>query len=50
MTRLSTLRLRLWWQSAFWVIPVLGVAAGWLLDYLSVVVDEAVYASGADNG
>jgi uncharacterized membrane protein len=46
VTRLSTLRLRLWWQSAFWVIPVLGVAAGWLLDYLSVFVDEAAYESG----
>ena len=43
MTRLSTLRLRMWWQSAFWVIPVLGVAAGWLLDNLSLVLDETLY-------
>ena len=49
MTRLSTLRLRLWWQSAFWVIPMLGVLAGWLLDSLSVWLDEAAYTSG-DEG
>jgi uncharacterized membrane protein len=39
----------MWWQSAFWVIPVLGVAAGWLLDYLSVYADEAFYDAG-DQG
>jgi uncharacterized membrane protein len=46
VTRLSTLRLRMWWRSAFWVIPVLGVAAGWLLDAASVMLDEAFYDAG----
>ena len=36
-------RLRMWWEGAFWVIPVLGVLAGWLLDYASVYVDEWIF-------
>lgn len=50
MTRLSMLRLRLWWQGAFWVIPMLGVVlAAWVLDPLSVVIDEAAFGLGADQ-
>lgn len=44
MPRMSGLRLRLWWADAFWVIPLLGVVAAWLLDVLSVLVDEAFFA------
>ena len=36
-------RLRMWWEGAFWVIPVLGVLAGLLLDYASVYVDEWIF-------
>ena len=46
MGRSSRLRLRLWWQGAFWVIPLVGVLAAWLLDAVSVTIDEALY--GAD--
>lgn len=46
MTRLSGLRLRLWWQGAFWVIPLLGVVvAAWVLDPVSVAIDEAFYGT-----
>lgn len=36
-------RLRLWWDRAFWVIPVLGILLGFALDWVSVSVDEWVF-------
>jgi uncharacterized membrane protein len=43
MARVSLLRLRLWWEDAFWVIPVIGILAAFMLDLSSVVVDEALF-------
>ncbi len=43
MSRMSGLRLKTWWQGAFWVIPMLGVLGAWWLDSLSVLLDEALY-------
>ncbi len=45
MPHMSWLRLRLWWQDAFWVVPLLGVFAAWLLDEISVALDELVYSA-----
>lgn len=42
MSWLHLQRLRLWWEGAFWVIPLLGIAAGYLLDLLSVPIDESL--------
>ena len=42
MSWLHLQRLRLWWEGAFWVIPLLGIAAGYLLDVLSVPIDEVL--------
>jgi uncharacterized membrane protein len=44
---MSWLRLRLWWQQAFWVVPLVGVLLAWLLDVVSVDLDELFY--GADQ-
>jgi uncharacterized membrane protein len=41
--RFVPLRVRLWWDGAFWVIPLMGIVAAYLLDQLSVVVDEALF-------
>ena len=40
MGRLSMIRLRLWWERAFWVIPVVGVAAGMLLHDAVAELDD----------
>jgi uncharacterized membrane protein len=45
--RLLPLRLRLWWEDAFWVIPVLGIVAGATLDVASVAVDGLLAQDGA---
>lgn len=45
MPRMSGLRLKMWWQGAFWVIPLLGVVGAWVLDGVSVLLDEAVYTA-----
>lgn len=51
MTRLSGLRVRLWWQGAFWVIPLVGVVvAAWVLDPLSVTLDEALASAPEAEG
>lgn len=48
MPHMSGLRLRLWWQQAFWVVPLFGVIVAWLLNELSVLLDEGLY--GGDTG
>ncbi len=40
MRRLTLPRLRLWWERAFWVIPLSGVLLGVLLQTLTSVFDE----------
>lgn len=47
MARVSLLRLRLWWEDAFWVIPVIGILAAFVMDAASIVVDEAVFEDEA---
>lgn len=47
MVRLLLLRVRLWWEGAFWVIPVLGIVMGAVLDALSVLVDGVLSQDGA---
>lgn len=42
MRRLTLPRVRLWWERAFWVIPLLGVTLGLLLHQLSADLDEAI--------
>lgn len=44
LTVLPLVRLRDWWDRVFWVIPVMGVVAGWLLDSVSVTVDEWLFS------
>ena len=46
MRRLTLPRLRLWWERAFWVIPLAGVLAGLLLQNLAAELDEAVAELG----
>lgn len=50
MSWLRLQRVRLWWEGAFWVIPLLGIVAGYLLDSLSVPIDEALARDGASAG
>lgn len=47
MVRLLALRVRLWWENAFWVIPVLGILMGAVLDAWSVQVDGLLSRDGA---
>ncbi len=49
-TSLHWLRLRDWWDRAFWVIPLVGIVAGWLLDSLSVTIDEWVFSQDQFRG
>jgi uncharacterized membrane protein len=49
MLMFSRQRLRLWWEGAFWLVPMIGVVAGWLLDLVSVFIDEALYAAGTQG-
>jgi len=42
--RLTLPRLRLWWERAFWVIPLTGVLLGVLLQNLVSVLDELAAA------
>jgi len=44
MRRYGGLRVRLWWERAFWVIPTLGVLAGILLAWLTGHADVHVDA------
>ena len=46
LSGLPLVRLRAWWERAFWVIPVFGVLVGWGLDSVSVGVDEWAFGAG----
>jgi len=47
----SGTRLRLWWERASWVLPLLGILSGWVLVVLVEFIDEVVYAvAGVENG
>ena len=50
MSWLRLQRLRLWWEGAFWVIPLLGILAGYLLDVVSVPIDEALALDAEATG
>ncbi len=50
MRRLSLPRLRLWWERAFWVIPLTGVLLGAALQQVTVMFDEAVGSVVASSG
>ena len=43
MQRPSGTRIRLWWERASWVLPLLGLVAGSLLVQLVEFVDEVTY-------
>jgi uncharacterized membrane protein len=45
MRQFGLARLRLWWERAFWVIPVLGVALGIALHDVVSALDEYIAAS-----
>jgi uncharacterized membrane protein len=45
MSWLRLQRLRLWWEGAFWVIPLLGVWAGYVLDMITEPIDEVLSLS-----
>ena len=47
MSWLSLTRLRLWWWQAFWVLPVIGLVVGYLLELLIGALDNAVYGTSA---
>lgn len=49
MLGVRALRLRLWWDGAFWVIPLLGVVAAWLLVAQSEAIDEVIVADGVQG-
>lgn len=40
------LRLRLWLQDAFWLIPVVGLVLAWFLDSVSLALDEVIFDEG----
>lgn len=50
MYRLIPLRVRLWWDGAFWVIPLTGIAFAYLLDQLSVIIDELLFIDEQARG
>lgn len=35
-------RLRIWWSGAFWVIPLIGVVAGWVAEDLVTGLDDVL--------
>lgn len=45
MGRLSMIRLRLWWERAFWVIPVVGVLVGVVLHDAVAELDDLLRLS-----
>lgn len=47
MPWLSLTRLRLWWWQAFWVLPVIGLVVGFVLEWLIGALDNAVYGTSA---
>jgi len=44
--RFRMARLRLWWERAFWVIPLVGVIGGVVLHELVSEIDELIVAGG----
>lgn len=49
MLGVRALRLRLWWDGAFWVIPLLGVVAAWVLVAQSEAIDQVIYDGGVQG-
>ncbi len=43
------LRLRLWWERAFWVVPLVGIILAAALADLSSELDEAIFAEPGDQ-
>jgi uncharacterized membrane protein len=44
LTTFGLLRLRLWWERAVWVLPLLGILAAWVLTDALASVDEGPFA------
>jgi uncharacterized membrane protein len=42
----SWVRLRLWWERAFWVVPLGGVVGGTILSILISDIDDRIAAAG----
>lgn len=42
MGAFSSVRLRLWWERAFWVVPLVGVIAGAILNAVVATIDDLV--------
>lgn len=43
-------RVLLWWERAFWVIPIGGVLAGQALSQLAIILDEVAFELGREVG